>query len=48
MLRQPLHEVADSLGHLQHGDITAADGLIEQQTEAGNDGNEQQYEDDNE
>ena len=32
---QSLHEFANSLSHLLHGDIMAVDGLIEQQTEAG-------------
>ena len=48
LLGQSLHEFAYSQGHLLHGDITAADGLIEQQTETGNDGYEQQDEDDDE
>ena len=35
LLGQSLHEFANSQDHLLHGDVTAIDGLIEQQTEAG-------------
>ena len=43
---QALHKVVDGLSHLLHGYVAAADGLIEQQAEADNDGYKQLYEDD--
>ena len=48
LFRQALHNVTDGPSHLLHGYVAAVDGLIEQQTEAGDDGHEQQYKNDDE
>jgi len=48
LFRQSLHEVTDGLGHLLHSNVAAADGLVEQQPETGDDGHEQQDKDEDE